>query len=369
MIHAFLSYNTSTKTSSYKSYSNIKPALLGTLLHALPSQPTTFETFTLSYATLQNTLFCLLGDSQTECTQALSHIMPILSSDPIRNILITNEVFMNGFNPIPIDALKNILIGESHEEVLYENMIRSKQAETHQRMKAMKKVEVEKPTRVHNLEAEMRVEKKPVFVPKGKKVRVQTDGEFIVTVREKLTCIVDKDNLVKECTVNGDISVKISSDKYKHEAISFETNVDCKFSPNVNKEKAVNGTLCSDRGFPVNRNVAVAKWKRECENPINFSLWASEEGECVVQLEYESDLDEVVFEFGSRCKVANGINIGDKVQWKGKDGAEIVCGRYEDMFPVQVDGWNSNVESINIEEKEGMTLVKIFEIEKYEIIY
>lgn len=369
MIHAFLSYNTCSKTSSYRAYSSIQPELLSTILHALPTQPEAFESYKLAYATQQNTLFCLLGDSRTECSYALSHILPILSADPIRSIMIANEVFMHGFNPVPIDSLKNILAGESHEEILYENMIKSKQAETHQKMKALKKNEAEKVRHVHELEAEMRVTKNVADIPKGKKVRVQQSGDFVVTVREKLTCIVDRENQVKECFVDGDISVKVADEKYKHEKIRFKTKNECKFSPNINKEKAVKGILCSERGFPMNRNVALAKWKRECENPLNLTLWASEEGECVVQLEYETELEDVLFEFNSTCRIANSVNVGDKVQWRGKEGVEILCRRYEDMFPVQVDGWNKNVKSVSVKEQEGMVLIKIFEIEKYEIVY
>lgn len=371
MIHAFLTYNHVSKTSSYRSYSPIKQDLLTTLIHALPSQPLIFESYILSYETFQGTLFCLLGDNRAENKRALSHILPVLSPDPIRSIMVANEVFIHGFNPIPHDILRNIISGESHEEILYENMIKNKQAEEYQRFKASKKQPHDKSHHVRLLEAEMRVEKKPVEVPKGKKVRVQPTGDFVITIREKISCVVDKENNVKECVANGDISVKINDAKYKHDEIAFKTTNDFKFSPNINKEKAASGILFSDRGYPLKRNVAVAKWKRECANPINFSLWASEEGECVVQLECESEMNDLIFEFSNKCRIASSTNVGDKVQLKVKNNeiVEVFCSRYEDMFPVEVDGWNNNVESVSVEEKEGVTIIKIFELEKYTIIF
>ncbi|EJW02314.1 hypothetical protein EDEG_03247 [Edhazardia aedis USNM 41457] len=340
-----------------------------------------------------------------------------------KNTKSTTAAVIN-YDLIPVDDLFRMLKGETREEQIYENMMRNKELETDKKkaaFKSGKKDNIEQHLeKVRNLELEMRnmqlkqieelkeLEKRKATIntqslvassassltKKRAQRKTQIDptkmeGNFIVTIKEKLNAVIDKDNIVKESYVNGDLSVLVKDEAYRQHEIMFKKlkKCDIKFSPNIDKEKSNENILYCKKGFPLNKNVALMKWKRKIPLPLSFSIWVSDEDDKqVVQFEIEPDIrmNDLVISFQNNCiscenkelktAVKNGL-----LEWSvdvNSDGQieqgsiEIVCERYEDIFPIFVDFWTDETQmAVDIGKNDEIKVLKVLEAEKVEITY
>lgn len=407
MIIGFCSYDELTKDKLFKPFTNIEPAQQTSILQCLEqnmalTKENVYSTIALnnyfySYIHKNSVLYSLIATEESFAEQMLrilNHIKLLLTSDPFNNLFVIDEIFFNSqtinYNLIPVDNLQDILRGDSYEERIYNNMMKSKEIEHYKAMKESKckKMDnIEKQLeKVRTLELEIRneqikqlqnvkVENKNV---KTKKTRnINTEGDFVVTIKEKLNLVIDKENGIKECYCNGDLSVKVCHEKYKYENIHFTKTVECKYSPNINKEKVENNVLHSERGYPINKNVALMKWKREVDVPINFSFWVSEisDEKCLVQFEVDyENLNDLVFYIkrnGNNVE-STDVVVNDSIEWRPKDEKclEIICDNYKLLFPIKADFW-TEVHSfpVDIKKDANMKVVKVFEVESFEIVY
>ncbi|KAM0685245.1 coatomer subunit delta, partial [Conglomerata obtusa] len=176
-----------------------------------------------------------------------------------------------------------------------------------------------------------------------------------------------------ECFVNGDLSIKVRKEEFRKEEIEIITKnlSDLKCSPNLSKDKFKNGVLFSERGYPLNKNVALMKWKKKIDCPFDFSFWVSENNDNKYSVQFEIEnkkkVKDLNFYFNKKKDVIveNARIVDGKYEWEGKNGTvEILCDNYEDIFPVTVDLWNDEFDPfVNVKENEKMRVVKITEVE------
>ncbi|KAM0676929.1 hypothetical protein BDAP_002522 [Binucleata daphniae] len=411
MIKAFLSYNQNTKETLFKPFVPI----LNTVQQNIIQNFTSFlqkniendyfqtEMYTFSFITLKNTLFSLISEDENdkiEMYYILNHIKPLLSDDFYNVNYVISEVFpytntnIFTYNLLNLDNLKNILVAESNDERIYENMMKSKELENYQKLKDMKRTKsdnIDKQLeKVRNIELEMRKEQikqlealkitsEPEKMVKNKRKINKMEGDFVVTIKEKLNVIVDKEMNIKECSINGDLSVIVRKEELRKEKIKIKSEIgdmkDVKFSPNIDKEKAKKNVLYSEKGYPLNKNVALMKWKRKTEIPLDFSFWVSEtndDNKCSVQFEYETKekVKDLTFYINKRnVQIENCKTVDGKYEWKGENGVEVICDNYEDMFPIYVDFWSDECKFMVDVEDEKIKVQRIFEVDKFEIRY
>ncbi|KAM0674077.1 coatomer subunit delta [Gurleya vavrai] len=413
MISAFLSYNKENKDILFKPFSkNISThqqslvySFQNTILKTKEMNDNLFEldNYFIAYINIKESLYSLISTSETQNTEMLhilNHIKPLLNDNFFDVNFIISEIFpltknfnKTIYNLIPLENLRTILNAESNDEKTYENMMKSKELEKYNKIKEMKKGKVDNAIdkqleKVRNLEIEMRNEQlkqleaiKNKTEPVKKKInkqRINVEHDFLVTIKEKINVVIDKEMNIKECFINGDLSVKVRKEELRKELIKIKKKMgDIKCSPNIDKEKFKENVLFSEKGYPLNKNVALLKWKRKADLPFDFSFWVSETNENKNSIQFEVDckkeLKDLLFYFKKNkgVSVENSKIVDDKIEWNGKNkNVEILCDNYEDIFDVNVDFWSENFNSlVDVLEDEKIKVVKIFEVEKFEIVY
>lgn len=408
MIIGFCTFDEYTKDKLFKPFTPIEKSLQSSLLQTLIqnialTKDNIYNTMCLnnyfySFINKNNIIYSLIATDDSFSEQMLhilNHVKPLFTTDSFNNLFVLDEIFYYSksainYNLVPIESLQDILAGDSYEEKIYNNMMKSKEIEHYKAMKESKSKKVDniekQLEKVRNIELEIRNEqlrqlqstKVKTQEIKIKKTRnINMDGDFVLTVKEKINLVVDKDNVKKECFCNGDLSIKVQSEEYKHKNIHFKKKVECKYSPNINKQKIEENILFSDRGYPINKNVALMKWKRDVDSPMSFSFWVSEisDEKCLVQFEVDYEhLNDLVFfiKKAGNSVESSDIIVNENIEWRPKEEKclEIVCDNYEKLFPIKVDFWTDKHSfPVEVKKDENMKIVKIFEVEKFEIVF
>ncbi|KAF7684573.1 putative coatomer subunit delta [Astathelohania contejeani] len=312
-------------------------------------------------------------------------------------------------------AMRIIIEMESQEEKIHDMIMKNKEMEAIQKQKqvrmAKEATELDRQLeRVRHLELEMRSESiqqiQELKNAKPKK-RVRTLAKQTragkncaikpvnIYIKEKLRMTMDKENNVGGSEVEGEICVLIKEEEYKE--IEFKLMSECKlkFSPNLDKSKCKENIIHATKGFPINKNVTVAKWKNSCEMdpPISITFWPSEleDEKYQITLEYTVELPEIngLSIFIPKEKLKNIlIEEGDAVigetyiEWvcnselkKGcSDTIEFTCSCFDAsaLFPIDVfftsSGINSEIKVVNMKGCENYQVEKIFEVDKFTVI-
>lgn len=291
-----------------------------------------------------------------------------ITSSMIENLcLIDDTINSFTFLALPSSVANQYLAMESQEEKLHDLMTKNKEEELYQRMKDVRKKEtpdifdthLEK---VRELELEIKkpVEKtvkreaKDIFREKKKKVEVHSDIQVII--KEKLKIVMDKESKVKSCEIDGDLSLVIGKDEFSACWLKIEPEIDLKYSPNLEKGLTKEGVLRTTKKFPVNKSLALVKWKKSKMQslPISFTFWPSdlENGRYQIMFEIsaEEDLKDLIFCF-SKEKIkdvvveAGNAEIKEFLEWnvgtleKGQsETLEFSCSCFSpsDVFPINL---------------------------------
>ncbi|KAM0687064.1 hypothetical protein COBT_001706, partial [Conglomerata obtusa] len=139
MISAFLSHNTVTKETLFKSLtpcithkqSYLTQAFI-TMLHRNTKNNFYYhENFFFTHITIQNTTYSLISTREChkhEMQHILDHLRPLLNENIYNLNFVIDEIFPFSRVPsqvnyilVPIDTLRMILNAESNDEKIYEN--------------------------------------------------------------------------------------------------------------------------------------------------------------------------------------------------------------------------------------------------------
>ncbi|TBU14755.1 hypothetical protein CWI40_090310 [Ordospora colligata] len=300
---------------------------------------------------------------------------------------------------------------DSQEEKIHDMMMRNKRKEVMQKHKEFQRKPVSKIDkeleRVRNLEIEMRNESIQQLksmskmssdpVKERRKELVTSSGPVLIVLKEKLRIEIDKENNVKSREVQGDMTLMIKDEKYSDIEIVLRNHTkEMKFSPNIDKSVSMSGVIKCDKGFPVDKNVALVKWKSTNieETPVTFTFWPCETSLNVYQimLEYTAEMDvENLRVFFPKARISNVVLNGDAreeemhIVWEigtvekgGSDSLEFSCTCTDPsmIFPLDVyftadfvcTKLNVDKVMIGTAEVEETDVKKMFEVDKFVVV-
>lgn len=311
------------------------------------------------------------------------------TSDDLYDALVVIDNTLYGGLPLQLE-LQPILELDSQEEKIFKMMMENKRLEMAQREKEYKM------RNLHNISQPEIKEIKIVPVQEVKPKKLEMSNKpILLIIKEKLKIIVDKENVVKENVVSGEVIMVITDSKYKHVEIKMKNlKSTYKFSPYLDKNALKKSILRFDRDRGLHKSIPVLKWSAERKTlPFDFEFWNDEEdGKFVnivdikplisaknleikfnkenvtdIEMEMEHELDEDSI----LCRVGNVKKDENKT-------LEIKCCAFDKdcLFPINLSFISSAVESlIDVEkmfvEQEDVTefeVRKIVEIEHFEIV-
>ncbi|AFN83448.1 putative coatomer complex subunit delta [Encephalitozoon romaleae SJ-2008] len=300
---------------------------------------------------------------------------------------------------------------DSQEEKIHELMMKNKNKELIQKQKELQRRPIgdidRELERVRNLEIEMRNENiqqlKSIVRTGGnpakeKRRELETSmSSVFILFKERLKMVIDKENNIKSGEVQGDMSITIREEEYKDIEIKLgNVDKDMKFSPNLDKSVSNEGILRCEKGFPIEKNVALVKWKGSDirEPPITFTFWPSETSLNVYQIMFEYTAEcnmKDLNVFFSKANISNiKINGTAKerdshIEWsigdveKGtSDTLEFSCTCTDpsEIFPLEIYFTSDFVltrlfvEKVTRcgEEVDELEIKKVFEVDKFTVV-
>ncbi len=413
MIAGVLVYNESTRETLFRSPHDYDREVVASLVQTfMRTQKSAFGSFTehLNYVyTSRNNLFvCIITSFQPHVVQALLQTYyENMTASLIANLcLIDDTVNAFTFFPLPCSIVDQYLSMESQEEKLYDLVSKNKEAEMSQRLKEMRKKEFtdildDHMEKVRELEIEIKkpvehvVKKdvKEVFREKRRNMEVESDVQ--VLVRERLKVVVDRDAVIKSCEVDGDLSIVVRREQFSNSTVKIRSEGELKYSPNLDKELVKSGVLRGVKGFPVNKNLALVKWKKNKIDslPVSFTFWPSEvengRFQIMFEVSAEESLRDLIFCFNKE-KIrdvtieAGNAEVKDFLEWNvgtleknQNESLEFSCGCFSpsDLFPINLffTGSFSNspvsIEHITSDDAEvEFNLVNLCEVDSFVIV-
>lgn len=321
MIAGVLLYNEKTKETLFRSPHNYEKSVVMVFVQTFVNAPKStfgffFEHLNYVYTTRGDTFICVITSFPPYIVQSLvkSYAENITASIFENLCLIDDTLNAFAFIPLPSSVAEQYLVMESQEEKLHDMMAKNREAEMSQRLKDMRRREAPSAIDMHLekvRELELEIKKPPEHVVKKeakeifreRKQKLVVDADVQVVLKERLKVTVDKDSNVKSCEIDGDLSMFLKREEHRSCSLKISTKNELKYSPNLDRELAKEGVLRGVRGFPVNKNLALVKWKKnKIESlPISFTFWPSdlENGRFQIMFEIcaEEDLRDVIFCF------------------------------------------------------------------------
>ncbi|KMV65561.1 hypothetical protein M970_080310 [Encephalitozoon cuniculi EcunIII-L] len=364
------------------------------------------------YSVVDSTYYVVItsmGYNNTRA-QGILDILQKNTSGDIVDALVTMDNVLYGqtaFDP-NISLIKSM---DSQEEKIHELMMKNKSRELVQKQKELQRRSVSdidrELERVRSLEIEMRNEsiqqlksivKTSSNPAKEKRRGLETSmSPVFIVFKERLKMVMDKENNIKSGEVQGDMSITIKEEEYKDIEIKLgNVGADVKFSPNLDKSVSSSGVLRCEKGFPVEKNVALVKWRSSDirEAPITFTFWPSETSLNVYQimLEYTAECNmKDLSVFFPKANISNVVisgsaresdahiewNIGD-VEKGFSDTLEFSCACSDPagIFPLEIYFTSDFVftrlfaEKVerNGEEINEVEIKKVFEVDKFTVV-
>jgi coatomer subunit delta len=321
----------------------------------------------------------------------------------VADILVTIDNILYGqalFAP-NLGLIKSM---ESQEEKIYELMMKNKTKELVQRQKELQRKAAPgaEPVRMPSFQA---VSEPVAEAPKAKANPVKEKRmEFLITskpvlviLREKLRMVVDKENNIKSSEVQGDMSLMVKDEGYKNLEIRVKNvTEEMRLSPNLDKSMAARGILRYERGFTVEQNVALIKWRSSGVEraPITFTYWPSETGrdayQIMLECTAEHDLNSLNI-FIPKKKLSNVTISGAAaekdayIEWAigdvprgSSDTLEFscTCSDPAEVFPLDVyftsdfvlSGLEVQEITSNGEPVEEVEIKRMFEVDKFTVV-
>lgn len=295
------------------------------------------------------------------------------STEDIFDILFTIDNTLFGGIGVRLD-LQPVKDMDSQEEKIYKTMIENKRLEMAQREKEHK-------MRLVQEQSASQIEQ-PVVPAKPKRIEKSLQPVLLI-IREKVKLEINKDNKIKENTLNGEIDLVISDAKYRQVQIKMNNlKPTLKYSPYLDKNALKRQVLRFEKDRGLNKNIPLLKWTGRCASiPMLFEFWSDEdEGKFVNIVEFKATrgIKEVEFRFNKEA--VSDIEIdgeyeeeNERIVWKVADikkdesrSIEIRCSAFDrdSLFPIEIKLVSDTVEtSLDVDKM----LVEDNEIEEYEV--
>lgn len=312
MIAGVLLYSDKTKETLFRSTYDYEKSIVSSFINTFVKLPKkSFGVFSdhLNYVYTSNGTFfiCIITSFPSYVIKPLLQSYKLNMKTSILDNLCIIDDTINKFTFINLNSsdINDYLVMESQEEKLHDMVAKNKEAEMARRLNDIKKndlpniidIQLEK---VKDLELEIRkpaekiIKKEPKDIFKQKKVSIETSSEIQLTMKERLKVILDKDANVKSCEVDGDLGIIIAKEEFCDCQIKINTGMDLRYSPNLDKKLTKSNILRSLKSFPIKKNLALVKWKKnQIENmPISFTFWPSDLGNGRFQIMFEVNAEE-----------------------------------------------------------------------------
>lgn len=369
------------------------------------------ELYKYVYSLVDSTYYVAITSPQHSEIKA-QWILSVLqrnSGEDVVDVLVTMDNILYGqtvFNA-NMGLIKKM---ESQEEKIHELMVKNRTKEVIQKQKELQRKPISdidrELERVRSLEMEMRNENiqqlrsmaKIITNPvKEKRRRFETSASPVfILLKERLRMVIDKENNVKSGEVQGDMSLMIKEERYRNVEIRLGNwDRSTKFSPNLDKSASGEGILRCDKGFPVDKNVALVKWRNTeiPSPPVTFTFWPSEVSPNTYQmmLEYTAEYNLGGLEiFLPKTHISDIVLNGSGkerdsyIEWSVGDVEEgtsdtlefsCTCSDPSEIFPLDVYFTsdfvftNLSVEKVTAEEEVGdVEIKKVFEVDKFTVV-
>ncbi|KCZ81788.1 hypothetical protein H312_00828 [Anncaliia algerae PRA339] len=376
MIAGVLLYNHSTNETLFRSPITLDDITTQDLINTFIKTPKQlYGSFlnNLNYVyTFKNGYFiCIITTYQPYIVNDLMKLYDSTFTDDffLNASIIDDTVNEETFFVFPPEKIQEYQKMESQEEKLHEMVKKSKEKELQKKLVEMKKKMQPTPIdlqleRVRELEMEIR---KPLIeeTPQKKEIKeifrenkrkVEIDSEVQILLKEKLKIEVNKENDIKVSELEGDLSLNIRNEEFKFVEVQIDSSTELKFAPNLEKESIKKNILKNTKGFPLNKNIALVKWKRNKIDslPLSFTFWPSdlEDGrfQILFEISAEEDLKDLMFCFNKEKMKDVFIETGnaevkDYLEWnvgdinKGDNSTlefTCVCTSPSDIFPINL---------------------------------
>jgi hypothetical protein len=214
----------------------------------------------------------------------LTHLINSKGGDPLDLLIFIDNIIYE--DNIVYPDLNLIFNMDSQEEKIYKMMMKNKELEMRRKQKEIikkngkggnigSKLDLNKLSSIEsnikpnqkstiNNPTIMKVNDLPVdFKPKDKKRRFETStSPIFICFKEKIKCVINQENKIKLMEVMGEMTLNIKEEDFNNLEIKLKGNYeDCKFSPKLNKKDTNCGIIKSEKGFSLNKNIALLKWR------------------------------------------------------------------------------------------------------------
>lgn len=314
MIAGVLLYNEKTKETLFRSPHNYERNVVMVFVQTFVNAPKSsfgsfFEHLNYVYTARGSMFICVITSFPPYIVQSLvkSYAENITASIFENLCLIDDTLNAFAFIPLPSSVAEQYLLMESQEEKLHDTIAKNREAEMSQRLQDIRRREIPSAIDVHlekvrELELEIKkpqehvVKKEARDIFRERKKKLVVDADIQVVMKERLKVTVDKDSNVKSCEIDGDLSMFLKNEEFRSCSLKINTTNELKYSPNLDRELAKEGFLKGVRGFPVNKNLALVKWKKiQIESlPISFTFWPSDLENGRFQIMFEICAEEVL---------------------------------------------------------------------------
>ncbi|KAK1349332.1 subunit delta of coatomer complex [Hamiltosporidium tvaerminnensis] len=420
MLIGFFTYNSITEDIFIKTTELMEKEVIDLILSEFTSaskKGTSLitEMFTYYFLEKEDVYYVLVTEYGFQEYNAIKLLKTLIPYDfPSLLFVLDDIINKNSFFILDTESLHNIVEMESQEEKIHEMMMKNKELDAIQKQKELKMrkkmsdidLQLEK---VKNLEIEIRKEtilqsktvEEKEEIKKEKKPVINEDREesILIGIKEKIKIVVDKENNIKNCEVEGDMNLLVRNEEYKNCEIEFsiQKKENLKFNPNLDKDSSKKNKLKGTKGFPVDKNVALMKWKySEIFLPIVFTFWPSEVGIDKYQISMEivtevenceglklffplKNIKNVILE-SDKCVLGKEFiewDIGSCKERGSSENIEFTCSTDDvnNVFPIEVffrcKSIFSGLKILNVKEKENLdcfSVDEMFEVDKFTIV-
>ncbi|EOB11514.1 coatomer complex delta subunit [Nosema bombycis CQ1] len=214
----------------------------------------------------------------------LTHLINSKGGDPLDLLIFIDNIIYE--DNIVYPDLNLIFNMDSQEEKIYKMMMKNKELEMRRKQKEIiknkskggngSKLDLNKLNINSKLSINNDLTSKPTinntyirndlpvdFKPKDKKRRFETStSPIFICFKEKIKCVINQENKIKLMEVMGEMTLNIKEEDFNNLEIKLKGNYeDCKFSPKLNKKDTNCGIIKSEKGFSLNKNIALLKWR------------------------------------------------------------------------------------------------------------
>lgn len=328
-------------------------------------------------------------DASYEASLAILKYIAANADGDVYDILVVLDNLLYGAELYKVD-LAAARTMDSQEEKIHNMMAANRQMEMRRK---------EKERRVAAYNAQVGLEPTPAAAVavalKPKPVVEKSDKPVLVMIKERLRIVTDKENNIKENSLNGEISMFIGSKDYHNSQLKMKNLKGAlKFSPYLDKKLLKKGILKFEKERGINKVIPLLKWTgKAVETPILLDMWADEDDGkylSIVEVTAKMDLTGLSLNFSKEnlSEIDTGdavINERDGLVWRIGDMSkgdtrtcEVKYVSYDTaggLFPATVQFTRADVENpVDVEDLlvDGVSLPdfevrKLTETESYEI--